>query len=457
MLALLIAAIVTAWVGYMLYKKYKPQGVLFSAGIILMLCAVIFGTGTILPAKQSTGFIWFDIFDAVKKLMSDRLAGLGLTIMSIGGFVRYMEQCGANRAMVELSTYPLKLVKSPLIVMMVAYIIGQIVDIFVPSHAGLGLLLMLTMYPILIKAGLSKLTSVAIIATAKFTDIGPISSNAILAAHNAGLDPVTYFLQYQMPVVIPSIIVVGIAHYFIQPWWDRREGDLREEIQQTITEQAATQEEMPPRIYAILPTLPLILVITFCPLFIKSIKMDVITAMLICTVVAMFFEFIRFRQVRPVLDNVMTFFDGMGKQFIIVVSLIICAETFAMGLVKVGAVDALIQGAQSAGLGLRATVLIVSIIMVACSFIMGSGNASFFAFAGLAPKIAAILKVEPVLILLPMEITAGFGRCMSPITAAIVAIAGIAGVSPFQVAKRCAIPVALGLIANIIATFVIFL
>lgn len=128
-----------------------------------------------------------------------------------------------------------------------------------------------------------------------------------------------------------------------------------------------------------------------------------------------------------------------------------------MGLVKVGAVDALIQGAQSAGLGLRATVLIVSIIMVACSFIMGSGNASFFAFAGLAPQIAAMLKVEPVLILLPMEITAGFGRCMSPITAAIVAIAGIAGVSPFQVAKRCAISVALGLIVNIIATFVIFL
>ncbi len=460
MLPLVIAAVVTAWVGYMLYKRYKPQGVLFTAGIILMICAVVFGTGTILPAKQSTGFIWFDIFDAVKRLMSSRLAGLGLTIMSIGGFVRYMEQCGANRAMVEVSTYPLKLVHSPMLVMMIGYLIGQVVDVFVPSHAGLGLLLMLTMYPILINAGLSKLTAVAIIATAKFTDIGPVSSNAVLAAHNAGLDPVIYFLQYQMPVVIPAIIVVGIAHYFVQPWWDKREGfimGVSSAVEQAAAKEEAAAKEKPPLIYAILPTLPLILVIVFCPLVVKSIKMDVITAMLISTLVSMVFEYVRLRNIRTVMDNLMTFFEGMGKQFVVVISLIICAETFGMGLVKVGAVDALIQAAQSAGLGLKATVIIISFIMVVCSFIMGSGNASFFAFAGLAPKIASYLHVEPVLILLPMEITSGFGRCMSPITAAIVAIASIAGVSPFQVAKRCAIPVMLGLIANIIATSIIFL
>jgi C4-dicarboxylate transporter, DcuC family len=455
MLGLSIAMAVVIWVSYMLAKKYKPQGVLLSAGIILMICAAVFGTGTILTAKQTTGFIGFDIFDAIRRLMSDRLAGLGLTIMSIGGFVRYMEQCGANRAMVEMSTYPLKLVHSPMLVMMVGYVIGQIVDVFVPSHAGLGLLLMLTMYPILVKAGLSKLTAVAIIATAKFTDIGPISSNAILAAHTAGLDPVTYFIKWQLPVVLPSIFVVGIAHYFVQPWWDRKEGLIKADV--TLQEEKAQQEELPPRIYAILPTLPLVLVIAFCPLFIKSIKMDVITAMLICTIIAMAFEFVRFRQLRPVMDNIMTFFDGMGKQFIVVISLIICAETFAMGLVKIGAVDTLIQMAQSAGLGLQATVLVISLIMVACSFLMGSGNASFFAFAGLAPKIAANLKVDPVLILLPMEITAGFGRCMSPITAAIVAISAIADVSPFQVAKRCAIPVILGLVANMIATYMLFL
>ncbi|MGL5513219.1 MAG: C4-dicarboxylate transporter DcuC, partial [Sporomusa sp.] len=348
------------------------QGVLLAAGIILMVCTVVFGTGTILPAKQSTGLIWFDIFEAIKQLMSSRLAGLGLTIMSIGGFVRYMEQCGANQALVELSATPLKWVKSPLTVMIIAYVIGHIVDIFIPSHAGLGLLLMLTMYPIMVNAGISKLTAVSVIATAKFTDIGPISSNTVLAAHTAGLDPATYFLQYQMPVVIAPIIVVGLAHYFIQPWWDKREGFVANQSAAQQNDAKEDSKEKPPLVYAFLPTLPLILVIAFSPLFITTIKMNVVTAMLISTIVAMVFEFVRRRDIRPVMDNIMTFFDGMGKQFVVVVSLIICAETFAMGLVKIGAIDALIQYAQSAGLALTSTVLIISIIMVVCSFIMGS-------------------------------------------------------------------------------------
>ena len=38
----------------------------------------------------------------------------------------------------------------------------------------------------------------------------------------------------------------------------------------------------------------------------------------------------------------MVFFEGMGKQFTAVVALVLCAETFAMGLMSIGAVDTLI-------------------------------------------------------------------------------------------------------------------
>ena len=427
-----------------------------------MLCTVGFGLGPILTAKQSTGFVFFDIFEAIKRLFSDRLAGLGLTIMSIGGYVRYMEHCGANQALVEVSTKPLKLLRSPLAVLMLAYLIGQILNIFVPSHAGLALLLMLTMYPILRQAGISKLTACAIIATAKFTDIGPVSSNAVLAAHSAGLDPTIYFIQYQFPVIWPAVLAVGVTHYFLQPWWDKREaraGIAGAAIQEATPENIpeGTVKEKAPMVYAILPTLPLILVVTFCPLFVTSIRVDVITAMLICTVVTMLFEFANYRKIRPVLENIMTYFEGMGKTFALVVSLVICAETFALGLMKIGTVDTLITLAQDAGLGLVPMVFVISAIMIVSAFLMGSGNAAFFAFASIAPKVSAHLKVEPVMILLPMELTSGMGRCMSPIAAAIVAIATIAGVSPFQVVKRCVIPVFVAIVVNMAATYIIFL
>ena len=460
-LGLLLTVVIIAWVGYMLSQKYKPQGVLVVAGVALMVCAVVLGLGPILPTKQSTGFIWFDIFSTLKQIFSTTLADLGLTIMSVAGFVQYMEKCGASQALVEVATRPLKLLNSPLLIMSLAYLIGQAISIFIPSHAGLALLLMLTMYPLLIKSGISKLSALAIITTAKFTDIGAVSSNAILAAHTAGLDPVTYFINYQLPVYIPTLVAVGIAHYFVQPWWDKREGVMNRETDEVALVQREVamkiDKDKPPLIYAVLPTLPLILVIAFSPLFHTGIKLDVVSAMLLCTIISMIFEFIRYRDGRFVLDNLITFFQGMGKQFTIVVSLIIAGQFFGAGLVKIGAVDTLIEAAQQGGIGLHAMVLAISAIMIISAFLMGSGNAAFFSFAAMAPKIAAYLHVDPVIILLPMELTAGFGRCLSPITAATVAIAGIAEVSPFQVAKRCVIPVVVGIIVNLAATFIIFL
>ena len=54
-MGLVISALVTFWVGFLIYKKYKPQPVLFLGGMILMYIAAIFGYGTILPAKAATG------------------------------------------------------------------------------------------------------------------------------------------------------------------------------------------------------------------------------------------------------------------------------------------------------------------------------------------------------------------------------------------------------------------
>ncbi|MGL4860565.1 MAG: PLP-dependent transferase [Enterobacteriaceae bacterium] len=90
---------------------------------------------------------------------------------------------------------------------------------------------------------------------------------------------------------------------------------------------------------------------------------------------------------------------------------------------------------------------------VLAAFLMGSGNAAFFSFAALTPKIAAYLKVDVVTLILPMQIMTSFGRSVSPITAAI---AGIANVSPFQVVKRTAIPMAVAATVNLTMTFICY-
>ncbi|AKM47951.1 MULTISPECIES: C4-dicarboxylate transporter DcuC [Edwardsiella] len=452
MLELILAGLVTTLVVYLLAKEYKPQPVLLLGGILLLTLTAVFDLGTILPAEKTTHLKYFDIFKIFSDILSLRLAGLGLTLMAIAGFARYMEHVGASKALFSIFEKPLKSVRSPYMLLVISFLVTQILVIFIPSHAGLGMLLMVTMYPILIRAGVSPLSALAVIGCCQFIDHGPGSGNVIMAAKTANLDPATYFIKYQLPVTLPIIFVVAITHFFIQKWWDKREGFVFNPAH--IDKIDHQDNDCPPRYYAILPIIPLILIIGFSPLMQKVIKLDVTTAMIISTTIALFFEYIRLRSAKAVLDSFMLFFEGMGKQFVVVVSLIVSGELFANGLLKIGAVDQLITTAQSAGLGIGTMIVVMSFILALAAFLMGSGNAAFFSFAALTPRIAAFLKIDVVTLILPMQVMTSFGRTVSPITAAIVAISGIAGVSPFQVVKRTAIPMAAAAITNLGLTFV---
>ncbi|HLS53671.1 MAG TPA: C4-dicarboxylate transporter DcuC, partial [Tissierellaceae bacterium] len=349
MLGILIALVVTIVVGYLILKDYKPHSVLIFAGIILMLLSIVLNTGSILPEDESTGFVLFDIFEFIKRSFSGHGANLGLIIMSVGGFARYMDHVGASRALVNIAIKPLRRINAPYVVLAIGYIIGQILNIFIPSASGLGVLLMVTMYPILIELGVSSLSATAMIGTAACLDLGPASGASNLAAETSGLDATTYFMKYQVPVSIVVMIVIAILHYIVQKHFDEKEGhnvvDARENNKES------NEEVDVPGIYALLPIIPLILIFTFSKLIIDSISMNVITAMLIGLILTMVCEMIRHRDIKSVFKSIEVFFNGMGAQWAAVITLIVAGETFAKGLQTIGAIDTIIAGAQGASLG----------------------------------------------------------------------------------------------------------
>lgn len=449
MLGLIIAIIVTVVVAYCVIKKYKAQGILFVGGLLLMAASVPIVGKPILTGKASTGYIWFDIFKYITTLFESRAAGLGMIIMAVGGFTRYMDKIGASTELVKICIKPLQFFHAPYIVLGLGYIVGQILNIFIPSASGLGMLLMLTMFPILVSLGVSKGAATSMIATASCLDLGPGSGNATLAARNSGMDVAIYFAEYQIPVAICVMIVIAVAHVLVQQYYDKKEGHVAEKVELEIKE----GEEAAPRFYALLPILPLFLILTFSQLFVKHIKMDVVTAMIISLTVSMVLEYFRRRNFKTVLASIQVFFDGMASQFAAVITLIVAGEVFAKGLTSIGAIDTVIKGAQTAGLGGYGMTIVMTMVIVVSSVVMGSGNAPFFAFAALAPGVAAKIGMAPVLMLLPMQFAAGIARNVSPITAVVVAVAGISGVSPVEIAKRTAIPMALAIIATLLGTF----
>lgn len=458
---IIISIIVILWIGILVFKRYKAQAVLFIGGMVLLALAYLMGYGTILGAKQQTGNFIFDIYELIRILFSERAAKLGLNIMAVAGFARYMDHIGASRALVTLTIKPLKKLKSPYIVLSACWVVGMIIGLAINSASGLAMLLMVTMYPVLIALGVSKLSATAAIATTLCLDWSPSDTGTIFAAELAGVDPVTYWHSFQVPVALWVFPVVAVLHYLTQKYMDKRDGHIVESQDVVVHEEKMTNEDLrkaeAPLYYAILPVIPLALILSFSSLWISWIKMNIIMAMLIGTTIGMIFQYFRTFDGKFTLADLQVYFDGMGRQMANVVSLIVAGELFAKGLMAIGTIDALINWAKTSGFGgIGITLVMVSIIGIS-SIVMGSGNAPFFAFANLVPSIAASTGVSAALMILPMHFIASAFRAISPITAVIVVASGMAGISPFDLVKRTAIPMIGAGITLVVANFVMFL
>lgn len=449
-MGVVISAIVTFWVGYLIYKKYKPQPVLFMGGMIMMYLAFILGYGQILGPKATTGSVFFDAFEFIRATLSSTAGKLGLNIMSVGAFAKYMDKIGASRALVRLTIKPLLALKSPYIVMSGTWIVGMLIGLCINSASGLAMLLMVTMFPILIGLGVSRLSATAAVATTLCFDWSPSDTGTILSAETAGVDPVFYWSHYQVPIVAVAFVVVGVLHYLTQKYMDKRDGHVVKPMEvETVKDEADTA----PGFYAILPVIPLALILSFSSLWITSIKMNIVMAMFIGLFIGVCCEFIRHRDGKKVLGDIQVFFDGLGLQMANVITLIVAGQTFAKGLLCLGTINAMIDGSKDLGFGPMAMMLVMVAIISGSAIVMGSGNAPFFAFAALTPAVAAHTGLHPVLMLLPMHFAASIMRNCSPITAVIVVSSGMGGVSSFDLVKRTAIPMAGAMIVTIGMTF----
>lgn len=363
MFGTIISVIVLLTMGYLILKNYKPQVVLAAAGIFLMICGVWLGYGALVAPDKSSGYLLVDIYNEILRMLSSRAAGLGLSIMAVGGYARYMDRMGASRAMVSLLSRPLKVIRSPYIVLAATYVIGQIMAQFITSASGLGMLLMVTLFPTLVSLGVSRLSAVAVIATSMSIEWGILETNSIFAAQVAGMKIATYFFHYQLPVASCVIIAVAIAHFFVQRQFDRKA--LPDSA--GFAEQKRL-EDVPPLYYAILPVMPLILMLGSLFLAHQGLmkaELNLVVVMLLSMTVTMFVEFLRKHNLRETMDDVQAFFDGMGTQFANVVTLVVAGEIFAKGLTTIGTVDAVIKGAEHSGLGGIGVMIIMAVVIAA--------------------------------------------------------------------------------------------
>lgn len=452
-----LSAVVVLLTGWAIVKKYQVNMVLFIAGLALMLLAIMNGTTDFLPKNaKATGLLGFDLFELFEAICRSQIAGVGFIILVSGGFATYMKDIGASDRFVTLCAKPILLLKNPYLILGLVFIIGHCIGLVITSAAGLAMLLIVTVYPLIISVGCSPLAAAAVVGSVLCVGYAPASGVAVMAAELIHLDPVHYLISYQLVMAAPVIIVMAITHVIVQKYFDTKDKVHGEVADLAELEAKRKEIEKTPIIYAAMPVLPLILLLIFNKMVYKTIIINVASAMFLSWFVCFVIDFFVRRDPKKSLDLSFDMFKGMGSILTSTVGLIFVAAFFATGLQKVGLIGYLIDLAKGFGLGETGTGVVLSAIIGIVTVLTGSGVAAFTSLAHIVPDVAQHLNSDGITIMLMMHTASEMLRALSPVAGVIIIVSGFAKVSPFDVIKRTAIPTVVGYITMLIVVSILF-
>lgn len=442
---LIIGLIAIVLVAYYIVKGYSATGVLMFGGLVLLFISVLMGHSILPEGVKSTGSTYFDILEYVKYLLGNRGGGLGLMIMVLCGFSVYMTHLGANDVVVKLVSKPLKNIRSPYILMVFAYFLACLMSFAVASATGLGVLLMATLFPVMVNVGISRGAAAAICASPISIILSPTSGDVVLSAEISKIPLGEFAFGTALPVSIFAILGIAVAHFFWQRYLDKKEGVQVERLNADEIKTTA------PNYYAILPLLPIIGVLIFDGKWGLP-NLHIVTVMVLCFIITAAVDFLRSFNAKQTFDNLVVAYRGMADAFAGVVMLLVAAGVFAQSLSTIGFITNLIDSAQSFGGSAFFMMLVLAVITILATMATGSGNAAFYAFAELIPKLATQMGVNPAFLTIPMLQASNLGRGLSPVSGVVVAVSGMGKISPFEVVKRMSVPMLVGFICVIIGT-----
>lgn len=446
-LSIALTIICSVIVAKLILKKYNAIFVFFASGIVILMGASLW-TGTPILGKTTLGNVFLDTFGFITNSFKTNIANIGMIIMIVTGYAAYMKHIQASTKLAYLASRPLGRIKNKYLVLSGMFVIGMALKLVITSQAGLAVLMLATVFPVLMAIQISPLTAASVLALICI-DYGPNDGSTIFMSGVLKMNVVDLFINYQFAVTLCIIAVIALCIPFYYKYMDNRDRNKG-----TYQAQEATVISDPdvPVGYALLPVVPLAII--FIDYFVPETKIDVITANILGMFFTFVIEFIRRSDRDEIPKDITVILRAMADIFVSVVAIIISASVFAAGIKTLGGITIFANYISEMEGAVFLIMAFLSFITFAFAVIMGSGAAPFFAFGPLMPEIAAKLGIPAVTLILPMELSTALGRACSPVCGAVIAIAGVAVVEPMQLVQRSAPLLVLAFIVNIVASYI---
>lgn len=397
----------TVWA---LVRRYETRLVLLVAGLVMAL----------LSGDPIAAFRQFD-----KSMTNPQLI---IAICSALGFAGVVTVTHCDVHLVALLTKPLK--KIGFLLLPLCGIVTGVIALALPSTAGVCAAVGPTLIPLLVRTGFRPATAAAVIVisiTPAF--LNPGLSHNVFIARIANMDVMSFIGTYA-PITI-GITAVGIVALAIIAllYGDYKPQKAGAELVISGNQPSCVQlPEHPNILFAIAPLVPVVLLVA-ASLCAPQLKMSVATAMLLGMIYA-----IAITRTAPT-KATDEFFNGMGKGYAKILGIIIAAGVFAAGLRAAGVIDVFVEYLTQAH---SVAKLGGAIGPFALALLTGSGDAAAFAFNEAVTPHAAQFGLTPDSLGYLAALAAGLGRPASPLCGGLILVAGLAGVSPLEIAKRTA-------------------
>ncbi len=454
MIESLLVLVVLVVVAYLIVKNYHPALSLIIGALVLLACAWMLGH-PIYPAGEGTGFGLFDIFLKFKDTIIAQVSSAGIVIMILFGYSGYMNAIGANQMAVNFLVKPLMKIKRKSLFVPVVFLIGNLMSLVVPSASSLAIILMSILYPMLASMGISSLTAAGVIAMTATIMPTPLGADNVIAANTLGYDVLNYVV-WNAKISLPSLLIIAVAQYFWQKYCDKKEGDA---AYVSLNEEGLSKQKEfdVPKFYAILPILPLLLIVGvgIAGMFIKGITMDIFVLTFISFFIAVSVETLRLKSFKKVQDTAVEMFKGMGQGFSQVVMLVVGGSLFTSAIQTLGIIDSIMASVEASSSAGIVTTLIFSGATTLFGILSGGGLAMFYTVIELIPGIAEKAGIDGILISLPMQMIANLTRTISPVAAVVMIVASTVGVSPIRILKRTSVPTIIGIISVIVLSILL--
>ncbi|MGC3121283.1 C4-dicarboxylate transporter DcuC [Enterococcus faecalis] len=454
MIESLLVLVVLVVVAYLIVKNYHPALSLIIGALVLLACAWMLGH-PIYPAGEGTGFGLFDIFLKFKDTIIAQVSSAGIVIMILFGYSGYMNAIGANQMAVNFLVKPLMKIKRKSLFVPVVFLIGNLMSLVVPSASSLAIILMSILYPMLASMGISSLTAAGVIAMTATIMPTPLGADNVIAANTLGYDVLNYVV-WNAKISLPSLLIIAVAQYFWQKYCDKKEGEA---AYVSLNEEGLSKQKEfdVPKFYAILPILPLLLIVGvgIAGMFVKGITMDIFVLTFISFFIAVLVETLRLKSFKKVQDTAVEMFKGMGQGFSQVVMLVVGGSLFTSAIQTLGIIDSIMASVEASSSAGIVTTLIFSGATTLFGILSGGGLAMFYAVIELIPGIAEKAGIDGILISLPMQMIANLTRTISPVAAVVMIVASTVGVSPIRILKRTSVPTTIGIISVIVLSILL--